>query len=59
MFVGHSDSVTCTGFSHDGKYLATGDMAGGVRVWSVEDRQPVCAFESSDLEVQTLLCSLE
>ena len=49
--VGHKDSVTCTGFSHDGKYVATGDMGGGVRVWSVEERQPVCVFESSDIEV--------
>ena len=43
--------MTCTGFSHDGKYAATGDMGGGVRVWSVEERQPVCVFESSDIEV--------
>ena len=48
---GHQDSVTCTEFSHDGRYLATGDMGGGVRVWGVEDRQPVCAFDTSDLEV--------
>ena len=48
---GHRDSVTCTGFSHDGKYVATGDMSGGVRVWSVEERQPVCAFDTSDIEV--------
>jgi WD40 repeat protein len=47
---GHKDSVTCTGFSHDGKYAATGDMGGGVRVWSVEERQPVCVLESSDIE---------
>ena len=50
---GHKDSVTCTGFSHDGKYAATGDMGGGVRVWSVEERQPVCVLESSDIEVHT------
>ena len=50
---GHKDSVTCTGFSGDGKYLATGDMGGRVRVWGVEDRQPVCSFEASDLEVST------
>ena len=47
----HKDSVTCTGFSHDGKYVVTGDMGGGVRVWGVEERQPVCTFEASDIEV--------
>lgn len=30
---GHQDSVTHVTFSPDGYYLATGDMAGGVRVW--------------------------
>ena len=48
---GHQDSVTCTVFSHDGKYIATGDMGGGVRVWCVEKRQPECNFESSEIEV--------
>ena len=43
--------MTCTGFSYDGKYVATGDMSGGVRVWKVAERQPVCVFESSDIEV--------
>lgn len=43
--------MTCTGFSHDGKYIATGDMGGGVRVWSVGERQPVCVLETTDIEV--------
>ena len=43
--------MICTGFSHDGKYVVTGDMGGGVRVWGVEERQPVCTFEASDIEV--------
>ncbi|VDP81636.1 unnamed protein product [Echinostoma caproni] len=30
---GHQDSVTQVAFSPDGAYLATGDMAGGIRVW--------------------------
>ncbi len=48
---GHRDSVTCTGFSHDGKYLATADMGGLVQVWSVSNWQVVCTFETSDIEV--------
>lgn len=51
LYTGHQDSVTCTGFSHDGKYVATGDMGGGVRVWSVGERQPACVFETTDIEV--------
>lgn len=47
----HKDSVTCTEFSHDGKYLATADMGGLVQVWSVSNWQLVCTFETSDLEV--------
>lgn len=47
----HQDSVTCTGFSHDGRYVATGDMGGGVKVWDVEERQHVCVFEATDIEV--------
>ena len=51
FYTGHQDSVTCIGFSHDGKYVATGDMGGGVRVWSVGERQPVCVFDTTDIEV--------
>ena len=43
--------MTCTGFSHDGRYVATGDMGGGVKVWDVEERQHVCVFEATDIEV--------
>ena len=49
---GHKDSVVCTEFSSDGKYLATGDLSGGIRVWEVDERRLVCSFEASDLEVR-------
>lgn len=33
---GHKDSVVFVGFSHDGAYLATADMAGLIKVWDVK-----------------------
>ncbi|XP_065831245.1 angio-associated migratory cell protein-like [Oscarella lobularis] len=47
---GHKDSVTCTGFSRDGHFLATGDMSGVVRVWNTETGLEVWGFECGDLE---------
>ncbi|CAL5209313.1 unnamed protein product [Lathyrus oleraceus] len=32
---GHTDSVSSLGFSHDGKFLATGSFDGTVKVWDV------------------------
>ncbi|THD23134.1 WD-repeat protein 1 [Fasciola hepatica] len=47
---GHQDSVIHVTFSSDGHYLATGDMAGGVRVWlrpsSVTDQWPMLLSET-------------
>ena len=51
---GHKDSVTCTGFSHDGKYMATADMGGLVQVWLTSSREKVWSFETGDIEVNTL-----
>lgn len=47
---GHKDSVICTEFSHDAKFVATGDMSGIIKVWDVETCQEVWSFETSDLE---------
>ncbi|XP_065884318.1 angio-associated migratory cell protein-like isoform X2 [Dysidea avara] len=47
---GHKDSVSCTGFSYDGKYVATADMAGLVQVWKVTNGQCVWTYECADLE---------
>ena len=48
---GHKDSVTCTGFSHDGVYVATADLSGLIKVWKVETKAEVWSFECSDIEV--------
>lgn len=47
---GHKDSVTCAVFSHDSTLVATGDMSGLLKVWSVETKQEVWSFEVGDLE---------
>lgn len=47
---GHKDSVTCTGFSHDGIYVATADLSGHVIVWKVATKEQVFSFECSDAE---------
>ncbi|XP_046859614.1 angio-associated migratory cell protein-like [Xenia sp. Carnegie-2017] len=47
---GHKDSVTCVKFSHDSKYVATGDMSGLIKVWSFTTGVEIWSFETSDLE---------
>lgn len=51
----HNDSVTCALFSHDGAYVATGDMNGLIQVWKVATQAQVWSFEMGDLNVSTLL----
>ena len=51
---GHKDSVTCTAFSHDSKFVSTGDMSGIIKVWKKESGQEVWNFECGDLEVTIL-----
>lgn len=51
---GHKDSVIFVGFSFDGAYLATADMAGLIKVWKVNtentDAWPVVfEYETDDL----------
>jgi WD40 repeat protein len=47
-----SDSVTNVKFSFDGKYLALGDMAGNLSVYSVENKSKVWSYEiGNDLEL--------
>ena len=43
--------MTCTGFSHDGVYVATADISGLVIVWKVDSQEVVFTFECSDAEV--------
>ena len=53
---GHKDSVTCTAFNHDGKFVATGDMSGFIIVWDVATKKEVWSFEATDLEVRGIWC---
>ena len=43
--------MTCTEFSHDGKYVATADMGGLLQVWMVPAGKRVWSFETGDIEV--------
>lgn len=43
--------MTCTGFSHDGKYVATADMGGLVQVWVVATGKRAWSFETNEIEV--------
>nr|CAI5850925.1 unnamed protein product [Callosobruchus analis] len=47
---GHKDSVTEASFNYDGQYVVTGDMAGMIQVWSVEQKKLVWCFEGDDME---------
>ncbi|PNF29742.1 hypothetical protein B7P43_G11201 [Cryptotermes secundus] len=45
----HKDSVICAEFSHDGSYVATGDMSGVLIVWRVATKCPVFQTHVGDL----------
>ncbi|KAK3586809.1 hypothetical protein CHS0354_002548 [Potamilus streckersoni] len=47
---GHMNSVTCAGFSYDGKYVATWDLSGFIKVWKVETKQKVWSSECWDIQ---------
>ena len=49
--LGHKESVTCTSFSCNGAYLATGDMGGLIQVWKTENQQCINRFDVDELEV--------
>ena len=48
---GHKDSVTCVAISPDSVYAATGDLAGMIQVWDLQQLKLIWSFEVSDLEV--------
>ncbi|XP_063700323.1 angio-associated migratory cell protein-like [Culicoides brevitarsis] len=46
----HNDSVIAAGFSHDGIFLATGDMAGEIQVFkTTKDYEKVWSFSMGDM----------
>lgn len=50
---GHKDSVIFAEFNSDDTYLATGDMAGTIKLWRISDK--TCVWETSldDITVST------
>ncbi|KAL1491630.1 hypothetical protein ABEB36_012199 [Hypothenemus hampei] len=46
---GHKDSVTEVCFNHNDQYIATGDMAGMIQVWSVQEKKLVWCFEGDEI----------
>lgn len=47
---GHKDSVTCTGFSYDGKYVCTADIGGLVQVRGIPTGELIWSTEVGDIE---------
>lgn len=47
---GHKDSVTEVAFNHNSQYIATGDMAGMIQVWSVSEKKLTWCNEGDDME---------
>lgn len=43
--IGHKNSVTCVGFSHDGMYAASADLDGLIKVWKCSTKQEVWSYE--------------
>lgn len=42
---GHKDSVCCVGFSHDGRYVASADLEGVIKVWHCDTQKEVWSYE--------------
>jgi WD40 repeat protein len=45
---GHTEALECLAFSKDGKYLASGDWQGVVKVWDTESWLQFASLETSD-----------
>lgn len=41
---GHAEELECLAFSADGRYLASGDWQGVVKIWDVERWQEVATL---------------
>merc|ERR1712166_479096 len=48
---GHTDSVACVSFNHDGTLLGTGGLEGMVKIWKVEDGTLVQSLEGPGEDV--------
>ncbi|GAB5354753.1 hypothetical protein AAMO2058_000146400 [Amorphochlora amoebiformis] len=48
VFAGHSDMVSCGGFSHDGKLVVSGSFDEKAIVWSPKTGQPLHKFQAKN-----------
>ena len=46
--------MICVGFTHDAKYVCTGDMSGLIKVWLMSTLKEVWSFEEGDMEVRDI-----
>ena len=54
----HKDSVIFAGFSHDDRYLATGDMGGFIQVRNTSDRAVIWDYSMNDITVNLRIHSI-
>jgi len=45
VFRGHNAHVTCAKFSESGAYVASGDVRGGLKIWSYDNEEHLCKLD--------------
>ena len=49
--IGHYDAVMFVNFSHDEKYIVSGDKSGNIRIWSFETSKEISNFKGHNEEI--------
>ncbi|KAL7929057.1 hypothetical protein V8C35DRAFT_325438 [Trichoderma chlorosporum] len=57
--VQYRDALTCVAYSHDGKYIATGERNGKVRIFDVKTRQTICNLDLGRKHIWYICFSLD